>query len=116
MVYERHFYDILDVTSRASDDEIKKSYKKLGNAPVANNDDTHYNIFSLQSALKYHPDKNPSSKGDEFKLIAMAYEVLSDPMKRQIYDQGGEDAIKMGSDANYEFNDPMDVFDRFVSF
>ena len=58
-------YAILNVKKGASDDELKKAYRK--------------------SALKYHPDKNKSAGAEEkFKEIAEAYDVLSDPKKRQI--------------------------------
>ncbi len=72
------YYEALGVSRTATDDEIKKAYRK--------------------SALKYHPDRNPGDKQAEkqFKQISEAYEVLSDEKKRQIYDQYGEDALKGG--------------------
>merc|ERR1712008_28574 len=71
----KDYYIILGVTRGASDDEIKKAYRKL--------------------ALKYHPDKNQSPGAEEkFKEIGEAYDVLSDSKKKQIYDQYGEDGLK----------------------
>ncbi|XP_073842206.1 dnaJ-like-1 [Musca autumnalis] len=73
----KDFYKILGINKGASDDEIKKAYRKL--------------------ALKYHPDKNKSPQAEErFKEIAEAYEVLSDKKKRDIYDQYGEEGLKGG--------------------
>jgi len=75
---DRDYYNILGVSRNASEDEIKKSYRKL--------------------AMKYHPDRN---KGDEkaekkFKEISEAYEVLKDPQKKSTYDQFGHEAFKSG--------------------
>ena len=66
---DRDFYDILGVQKNASDDEIKKSYRKL--------------------AMKYHPDRNKDDKEAEkkFKEATAAYEALKDPEKRAAYDQ-----------------------------
>ena len=73
------YYNILGVTKSATQDEIKKAYRK--------------------SALKFHPDKNPGNPEAEkkFKEISEAYEVLSDDRKKQIYDQYGADALKGGA-------------------
>ena len=72
----KDYYKILGITKGASDDEIKKAYRKL--------------------ALKYHPDKNKTPGAeDKFKEVAEAYEVLSDKKKRDIFDQYGEEGLKV---------------------
>ncbi|XP_072129422.1 dnaJ homolog subfamily B member 4 [Mobula birostris] len=74
----KDYYSILGLQRGASDDEIKKAYRK--------------------QALKWHPDKNKSPNAeDRFKEVAEAYEVLSDPKKREIYDQFGEEGLKGGA-------------------
>ena len=69
------YYDLLEVSVDADDTTIKKAYRKL--------------------AIKYHPDKNPGNKEaeDKFKKIAQAYDILSDPEKRKLYDQYGEEHL-----------------------
>jgi len=94
MVKETRFYDLLGVKPGASDSDLKKAYRKL--------------------ALQYHPDKNSSPEaGEKFKEISMAYEVLSNPEKRRIYDQHGEQGIKEGGGGGPGFSSPMDIFDMF---
>ena len=75
---KRDYYEVLSVAKDASGDEIKKAYRKL--------------------AIKYHPDRNPDDANAEekFKEAAEAYSVLSDPQKRQQYDQFGFDGPNMG--------------------
>lgn len=74
----KDYYKILGLSRGAADDDIKKAYRKF--------------------ALKYHPDKNKEPGAEEkFKEVAEAYEILSDPKKKDIFDKYGEDGLKMGS-------------------
>ncbi|MCO5594394.1 hypothetical protein L7F22_048424 [Adiantum nelumboides] len=85
------YYDILGVPKTCSAEELKKAYRK--------------------AAIVNHPDKGGDP--EKFKELAQAYEVLSDPEKRDIYDQYGEDALKEGMGAG---GSSMNAFDIFESF
>ncbi|KAI7832405.1 Hsp40-like protein, subfamily A, member 2 [Gamsiella multidivaricata] len=88
MPHNTKHYDTLGVSPTATETEIKKAYRKL--------------------AIKYHPDKNPDA-GDKFKDISHAYEILSDPEKRESYDRyGDEDPLDVAGWG--AAMDPTDVF------
>uniref|UniRef100_A0AAR2KYC9 J domain-containing protein n=1 Tax=Pygocentrus nattereri TaxID=42514 RepID=A0AAR2KYC9_PYGNA len=74
-VADTKLYDLLGVSPSASENELKKAYRKL--------------------AKEYHPDKNPNA-GDKFKEISFAYEVLSNPEKKELYDRYGEQGLREG--------------------
>ncbi|XP_027112929.1 dnaJ protein homolog 2-like [Coffea eugenioides] len=86
------YYEVLGVSKSASQDELKKAYRK--------------------AAIKNHPDKGGDP--EKFKELAQAYEVLSDPEKRELYDQYGEDALKEGMGGG-GVHDPFDIFESFFS-
>lgn len=85
------YYEILGVPKSALPEDLKKAYKK--------------------AAIKNHPDKGGDP--EKFKELAHAYEVLSDPEKREIYDQYGEDALKEGMGNGGGMHDPFDIFQSF---
>ncbi len=97
---KRDFYDILEISKSATDDEIKKAYRKL--------------------AIKYHPDKNPDDKAAEekFKEAAEAYEVLSNAEKRQRYNQFGHSGVGGASQQSGGggFGGGMNMDDIFSQF
>ncbi|NQT91357.1 MAG: molecular chaperone DnaJ [Lentisphaerae bacterium] len=98
MAAKTDYYELLGVAKSATPDEIKKSYRKL--------------------AMQYHPDRNQGDKSAEakFKAVSEAYEVLSDPSKRQKYDQFGHDGLKSafgpgGFNMNRDFTHMSDLQD-----
>ncbi len=94
----RDLYDIIGVDKSATDNEIKKAYRKI--------------------AMKYHPDKNPGDNDAEhkFKEAAEAYSVLSDNQKRRQYDQFGHAGVGMGDAPGGGFKGHMSMEDIFSSF
>ncbi|MFC5284837.1 molecular chaperone DnaJ [Pedobacter alpinus] len=94
---KRDYYDILGVSKSAPADEIKKAYRKM--------------------AIKYHPDKNPDDKSaeDKFKEAAEAYEILSNPEKKQRYDQFGHAGSQGGYGGGYG-GGGMNMEDIFSQF
>ena len=109
MAQKRDYYEVLGVSKSATDEEIKKAYRKL--------------------AKKYHPDANPDNKEEaekKFKEVNEAYETLSDKQKRQMYDQfgfngpnfsgnqgGGSYYYSSGFDGFGDFGDLGDIFSSF---
>ena len=101
MADKRDYYEVLGISKGASEDEIKKAYKKM--------------------ARKYHPDLNPDNKEAEekFKEVNEAYEVLSDPDKKARYDQYGHAGVGpnfgagAGFDGSFDFGDLGDIFGNF---
>lgn len=73
---QRDYYEVLGVSRDAAEDDIKKAYRRM--------------------AMKYHPDRNPGDEeaAEKFKEAGEAYEVLSDPQKRQVYDRYGHDGLR----------------------
>ena len=89
---KRDYYEILEISRDATNDEIKKAYRK--------------------KAIQYHPDKNPDNKEAEekFKEAAEAYEVLSDADKRNKYDRFGHSGVNGQS---FHSHDMRDIFSMF---
>ena len=96
---DQTFYEILNIPKDASNEDIKKAYRKL--------------------AIKYHPDKAPDNKKEEytenFKKISEAYGILSDEEKRNIYDKFGKEAA-LDNEQNHHHRggiNPFDIFNQF---
>ncbi|KAL6339782.1 hypothetical protein AAG906_034868 [Vitis piasezkii] len=94
----KSYYDVLQVPKGASDEQIKRAYRKL--------------------ALKYHPDKNQGNEeaNKKFAEINNAYEVLSDNEKRNIYDRYGEEGLKQHAASGGRGGGGMNIQDIFSSF
>ncbi|KAI0250277.1 hypothetical protein BJV78DRAFT_1220987 [Lactifluus subvellereus] len=87
-------YKVLDLDRSASEQDIKKAYKRL--------------------SRKYHPDKNRDPDAESrFVEVAHAYEVLSDQTKRQIYDRHGEEGLKAHEGGQHKYANPFDMFSQF---
>jgi molecular chaperone DnaJ len=93
MPTERDYYEILGVSRQATDEDIKRAYRRL--------------------AMKYHPDRNPGDPQAEerFKEASEAYEVLRDPEKRQIYDRYGHEGLRGSGFSGFRGFD--DIFSAF---
>src|ERR1700712_1535792 len=91
---KRDYYEVLEVSREATEDEVKRSYRKL--------------------AVKFHPDKNPDDEHAEekFKELGEAYDVVMDANKRAAYDRYGHAAFAQGTagPAGGGFHDPFDIF------
>ena len=93
---DNSLYETLGVSRESSETDIKKAYRKL--------------------ALKHHPDRNPNNKEEaeaKFKEISFAYEILSDPQKKSMYDEIGLEAVKNNASMNMVDN-PFDMFSIFL--
>ncbi|MGA7361947.1 MAG: J domain-containing protein, partial [Candidatus Dormiibacterota bacterium] len=94
---KRDYYEVLGVDRQATPAELKRAYRAL--------------------AMRYHPDRNPGDHEaeDHFKEIGEAYQVLSDPDRRQRYDAFGHAGESMGGTAGFNFQSAFDLFDMFFA-
>jgi molecular chaperone DnaJ len=97
MTEKRDYYEVLAVSRSATEEEVKRAYRKL--------------------AVKYHPDKNPDDPHAEekFKELGEAYDVLMDTDKRAAYDRFGHAAFSQGMGRGGGFHDPFDIFREVFS-
>ena len=100
LLKKKDYYDILNIGKNANQDEIKKAYKK--------------------QAIKFHPDKNHSKKAEEcFKKVSEAYQILSNPEKKEFYDKYGDEQEfrnKYYQTHRHQHEDDIDPFDIFEMF
>lgn len=92
---KRCYYEVLGLKKTASNDEVKKAFRKL--------------------AVKWHPDKNPDNKAEaqeKFKEISEAYEILSDEKKRKNYDRYGFAGLSK-AETNFSYTHADDIFKHF---
>jgi molecular chaperone DnaJ len=101
--HKRDYYEVLGVSRQASEEEIKKAYRKM--------------------ALQYHPDRNRGDKEAEvrFKDAAEAYEVLHDPQKRDLYNRFGHEGLQSSGFSGFRgfddiFSNFSDIFEDFFGF
>jgi len=92
---KRCYYEVLGVERSASGDQVKKAYRQL--------------------ALKFHPDRNPgdATAEESFKEASEAFQVLSDPDKRSLYDRFGHQGLAASGGGGAGFNDVEDIFSHF---
>jgi len=99
MAAKRDYYEVLGVSRDASDEDIKKAFRKL--------------------AFQYHPDKNPGDgAADKFKEASEAYQVLTDPEKRRNYDRFGHAGVEVGGRGfeDFGFGGVGSIFEDFYNF
>src|SRR5487761_1106404 len=94
---KRDYYQVLGVDRQASPAEGKRAYRGL--------------------AMRYHPDRNPGDHQaeEQFKEVGEAYQVLSDPDRRQRYDTFGHAGESMGANSGFNFQSAFDLFDMFFA-
>jgi molecular chaperone DnaJ len=97
MAETKDYYEILGIAKNASDDEIKQAFRR--------------------QALKYHPDRNPNNPEAEkkFKDVSEAYDVLSDPEKRKLYDAYGVEGLRGVPHADFSGASFEDIFEHFAN-